>query len=391
MTTTVRKIEYLSIIYKAIQLTEWSQSYTQYRVADSAVCDALNWALQYPAESGVASDLDDGEVVIVGKQFRIKVTPPASQLGFKVYEDKTGFLKDNPTGSVSDFFVMLDAFFSKDQNKPNWFSDYQAALELVSCLKKAAVHYQGTQIIFVDNKKKLELPVLMDGETLNGFSKAELSKLLNFLREESLHGEQKYAIFADTVTDLIKLEPLDNRFNSLLRQLEKLYQKMLHSYNLFCADFSYEKFKEKLAASRLDDFTKAHKIFSDIQNQILGIPAATFIVATQMKQVANGYASPEFWANSGILLGCVIYAVLMLCTLNNQSETASVINNEISRQKNKIKKELGLNSELPKDIQDLFSPLDIRIKNQQNVIYFLQWIVSLGLFACIIAYAVQSF
>lgn len=286
---------------------------------------------------------------------------------------------------------MLDAFFSKDQNKPNWFSDYQAALELVSCLKKAAVHYQGTQIIFVDNKKKLELPVLMDGETLNGFSKAELSKLLNFLREESLHGEQKYAIFADTVTDLIKLEPLDNRFNSLLRQLEKLYQKMLHSYNLFCADFSYEKFKEKLAASRLDDFTKAHKIFSDIQNQILGIPAATFIVATQMKQVANGYASPEFWANSGILLGCVIYAVLMLCTLNNQSETASVINNEISRQKNKIKKELGLNSELPKDIQDLFSPLDIRIKNQQNVIYFLQWIVSLGLFACIIAYAVQSF
>ena len=137
MTTTVRKIEYLSIIYKAIQLTEWSQSYTQYRVADSAVCDALNWALQYPAESGVASDLDDGEVVIVGQQFRIKVTPPASQLGFKVYEDKTGFLKDNPTGSVSDFFVMLDAFFSKDQNKPNWFSDYQAALELVSCLKKA--------------------------------------------------------------------------------------------------------------------------------------------------------------------------------------------------------------------------------------------------------------
>ena len=76
MTTTVRKIEYLSIIYKAIQLTEWSQSYTQYRVADSAVCDALNWALQYPAESGVASDLDDGEVVIVGQQFRFNSQPP---------------------------------------------------------------------------------------------------------------------------------------------------------------------------------------------------------------------------------------------------------------------------------------------------------------------------
>ncbi|WP_066569537.1 hypothetical protein [Snodgrassella sp. CFCC 13594] len=391
MITTAQKIEYLSIIYKSTQLTGWKNTYTPYKVPDSTVCAALNWALNTPSESKIASNLEDGETVSVGQKFKICIQPPASALGLKVYDNENQFLIDNPTGIVQDFFVLSDVFFSADEIKPDWFTNYQLALQLVSYLQRVAVHFHSNQIFFVNNKKKLELLIVMEDTVINQISKDALNKILIFLQEDNIHSEQVNEIFADAVVELVKLQPLHEGFSYLLLNLEALYQNILHNYNLFCADFSYEKYKEKLAASRLDDFTKAHKIFADIQNQILGIPAATFIVATQMKQIENHYISPEFWANTGIFIGCVIYAILMLCTLNNQSETASVIENEIARQKNSIREELNLKDELPADIQQLFTPLDNRIKNQKDVICFLQWVVSFGLFACMVVYLIRSF
>ncbi|MCZ5662332.1 hypothetical protein O5623_28590 [Escherichia coli] len=54
-------------------------------------------------------------------------------------------------------------------------------------------------------------------------------------------------------------------------------------YKVFVSGFSYEKILDQLRVAKIEEMGKIHKVFSDIQNQILGIPVATIIVATQMK------------------------------------------------------------------------------------------------------------
>ncbi|HGY8153981.1 TPA: hypothetical protein ACNTEA_005073, partial [Escherichia coli] len=72
--------------------------------------------------------------------------------------------------------------------------------------------------------------------------------------------------------------------------LGQLYESYQKGYKVFVSGFSYEKILDQLRVAKIEEMGKIHKVFSDIQNQILGIPVATIIVATQMKQ-ANGWDS----------------------------------------------------------------------------------------------------
>ena len=91
---------------------------------------------------------------------------------------------------------------------------------------------------------------------------------------------------AEAVYELTAKLPSHKRFVSLLEQGEGLNDRLEKGYRLFfAAGFSYEKFRDEIESARVEYAGKIHKVFSDIQNQLLGIPVATIIVATQMKDI----------------------------------------------------------------------------------------------------------
>lgn len=90
---------------------------------------------------------------------------------------------------------------------------------------------------------------------------------------------------------------------------------------------------DQLRVAKIEEMGKIHKVFSDIQNQILGIPVATIIVATQMKQ-ANGWDSQAL-INTAVVLGALFFTIMILFVLFNQWQTLTAINDELNHKNNK--------------------------------------------------------
>jgi len=115
-------------------------------------------------------------------------------------------------------------------------------------------------------------------------------------------------------------------------------------------------------------------VFSDIQNQLLGIPVATIIVASQMKDAKTlGY---EFWVNTAVLLGCWVFAILMIFLLHNQSHTLAVLRDEIQRQKRQLTKEFAA---VANSFEDTFAYLSKRAFTQRLILWAIDVFVVLGL------------
>src|SRR5690606_22892972 len=89
----------------------------------------------------------------------------------------------------------------------------------------------------------------------------------------------------------------------------------------------FQKVKAEVEREKLEFTTRLNKIFSDIQNQLLAIPAAMILVGGQMKQV-NAFSL----SNILIWLGSLVFSILMLLLIRNQRNTLAAIKNEIDHQ-----------------------------------------------------------
>lgn len=192
---------------------------------------------------------------------------------------------------------------------------------------------------------------------------------------ENTQQEAKLSILANAICELLESIPKMDRFRFLMDHFEDLLHRFEAAYKLYLAGFSYDKIRDQLESARIEYTSKIHKVVTDIQNQILSIPVATVIVATQMKEAkAVGY---DFWVNMAVLMGCWIFAILMVLLLYNQKHTLSVVGKEIGRQKEQLIKEY---SSIAGRFQDVFDFLDQRIRHQKWVLRIITCVVVLGLF-----------
>jgi hypothetical protein len=129
-----------------------------------------------------------------------------------------------------------------------------------------------------------------------------------------------------------------------------------NGYRLFASSFSYAKIRSDVEAAKVEYIGKIHKTLIDIQGQLLGIPVATIIVASQLKVAKD--CGLEIWTNVGVLGGAWIFAVLLLIAIINQWLTLSAISGEIERQKTKLAADYAAISE---QFLDIFKGLSSRI------------------------------
>lgn len=289
-----------------------------------------------------------------------------------------------------NFYFLEDKLSSLNPEIENldYFKRYKAILEFINeVLIPSAIYFDKDfqTLIYLDDKK-IEIPIKYDFDDLMSLDLDLLVKIREYFFEDT-HKEQKLSIISESVKNISSGVSKNFRFKHILDNLGDLKRSFDNGYKLFVASFSYEKIKDETETAKIEEMTKIHKVISDVQNHILGIPIATVVVGTQMKKVVNSDIS-QFVINTCILVGALIFTLLVSFVMSNQKDTLNVIRLEIDRKKDLIEKKYASVEEIIKpDFKNLYK----RINFQGIVLCAVTWVVWFGFIATVIAYSILSF
>jgi hypothetical protein len=345
-------------------------------IVDKIALDALKACLESETETHLRLSNDEDPVALtIGQTVGIEVSP---RFGFGLLINDVDALLQAQHALVKEphhFFLLENSIASADTvGDEHSLARYRAVLGFIQTLKRASAFLDSDEpaLIFIKDGK-FEVPINYSDDDLSTLSLADLHALTNIFTEGT-HERQCGVIMADAIVDMTRHLPTYNRFQYLLANLSDLKKRYEDGYNLFASGFSYEKVRDEVEAARIEYTGKIHKVFSDVQNQLLSIPVATIIVATQMKgPTAVGY---EFWINTAVLIGCWVFAALMVLLLHNQSHTLDVIRDEIDRQKRQLEMEFAA---VAKSFERTFTYLSRRALTQRIILWAIDGIVVLGL------------
>lgn len=368
------KFDQLIDLYRAINFKENSRQGTL-TVADQGQRDLIIAMLEDSDEFGLRVLQGNADALQVGEDVELEVNDPKISIGI-VATDLDDLLIA-PKARIHEparYYILNEKFCKSDQNIPESIQRYRNLTKLIALLKQSAAYLDedSCELVFI-NDGKYELPIQYTCSNILGMDLACIARLLESF-ENDTHKDQKLAILAKSVQSICNAAKPRERFGFLLEHLPELLKSFSEGYRLFVADFSYDKIVNQLEVAKLEEIGKIHKTFSDIQNQILGIPVATIVVATQMK--AANSVDYEFWVNTAVLIGCWIFAVLSIFVLRNQFHTLTAIGSEIARKKQQMLNDY-------KSVEDLitqsFPILDARLRTQRIAFYTVGIILLVGL------------
>lgn len=279
--------------------------------------------------------LTDPKGLIVGQDVRIRIGAPRLALGLLVrtFDD----LLNAPEARLTEpkaYFVIDGRMEKGTAPSPAVQTGYRKVLEVVALLAEAASYLDRTrqELVFF-REGKFVVPVKYRAETVVRFAHDTPDKLLELFKDD-VHRDQKLAILAEAIAHTCEPQPLARRFTYLLDNIAAVAEEVRNGYRLFASSFSYAKIRSDLEAAKVEYIGKIHKTLTDIQGQLLGIPVATIIVASQLKVVTG--CGLEFWTNVAVLGGAWIFLGLLLIAIVNQWFTLSSISDEIERQQTKL-------------------------------------------------------
>lgn len=122
--------------------------------------------------------------------------------------------------------------------------------------------------------------------------------------------------------------------NQVCKDFNKIYDVIKNNYETYMSEFTFSKVKREVEKFRTENITRINKAFSDIQMQIVTIPASVVIVAANFK-IAKDFSLKT---NSVILFGAVFFAIAVYYICENQKDTLKNINHEIQSHKEELEK-----------------------------------------------------
>ncbi len=275
---------------------------------------------------------------------------------------------------LSRFYLAdLDFLYVEDDSTtPQIILHYLQATRLYSLLGKLADHHGGVgaakTLVFL-HKSKVEITPQYGEADLR-----ELDNLASFEADFVLsdtHEEQKQTIIK---TALLELFAGRNKlpFSELLGKFAEFIEKIRAGYELYVAEFSFQKVKEEVEKEKLDAMLKLNKVFSDIQSQLLAVPVALVLVGGQMEHSGR-------WTSKNILiwLAALIFAVLMDLLIRNQRHTLKAVKQEIDQQRRQIATKYQT---IASRFDQIYGEIDARHGHQQRLILVVDALVA----ACLV-------
>jgi len=269
-------------------------------------------------------------------------------------------------------FYLANINFLYDEHAsvvPPIISQYKQATQFYSLLEKIADHHGGVgaakTLVFL-HKSKIEITSKYDEDDLSELDTLQ-SLEDNFFLSDT-HKEQKQIIIKTALLELFAGRSKVS-FSELLKRFSEFAEKVRAGYELYVAEFSFQKVKEEVEKEKLDAMVKLNKVFSDIQSQLLSVPAALLVVETQMEN--SGQMSLK---NLLIWFASLIFTILMDLLIRNQRHTLKAVKQEIDQQRQQI--EYKYQAIAPR-FAYIYNEIDGRHKHQQRLIWTVEILIGL--------------
>jgi hypothetical protein len=336
-------------------------------------------------DSGLSLATGDPNNILTGQVVKLYINAPRIGIGI-LAENLNELLGTNKSciEERKNYFLIDCKFAKQDPSVPNEVKLYRQLLEFIQLLKSAAAYLEleREELIFI-HEGKFSIPIQYSQDDLLAADFESIKKIEESFSND-LHKDQKLAILADALIALVKGASPVERFNRLLTHLPELLSKFSDGYRLFVSNFSYDKVRSELEAAQVEYTAKIHKVFTDIQNQLLTIPVATVVVATQMKQATG---SDQFWINTAVLIGSFIFVILVGFLVWNQKHTLDTLEQEIIRQKTLIAKKY---QSVASNFEDIFTKLNDRLCLQKTILIVIGLILFIGFALAITVYFILT-
>lgn len=257
-------------------------------------------------------------------------------------------------------FTVRDLVYTHGRSAPvpEVVAQYLGAVRLWQLFDRSADHGtgQGHSLFFIKTfESKVELRCEYSAADLCPLD--DLDEFAKNYFDSNHHRDQKRTIIRNALLEIFKGQ-LVVRLSDVLLKFKDFVERVRSAYTLYTTDFSFEKLRSEVDKQNLEDMLRLNKTFSDIQNQLLAIPAAMLLVGVNVK--ANNLA-----ANIATVVGVSIFAWIMWKLIRNQVNSVTAIDKEIHLRQGKV-------GEQPVDISEKllprFSELSERVKHQQAVL-----------------------
>lgn len=248
---------------------------------------------------------------------------------------------------------------------------YLLAAKLYKLLTKAADHLAGVgtakNLLFL-HKEKIELTPDYGPDHLHDLG--DLDSFDAEYLESNIHQDQKLTIIKTALLELFsgrKKLP----FSDLLIRFDDFMEKILVSYQLYVAEFSFQKVKAEVDKEKLEAMVKLNKVFSDIQSQLLAVPVALVLVGGQMEN-----KDAALTKNVLIWLGALVFAIFMNLLIRNQRHTLNAVKQEIDQQQQQLKNKYpSVNGRF----NDSYTEIESRYTHQARLIQVINILVVMSL------------
>lgn len=284
-----------------------------------------------------------------------------------------------------NYFVLKTNFYSKNSTFDPCAQQYSKIIHLIELLKKIADADQENAnrltLLFL-LKEKLELSIDYGADDFCDLPDLE-SLCRDFLIDDP-HTEQRKSILKTALSEMLKNIPSDQRFKHLLNVFNELAKRARDNYELYVAGFSFEKIREEVQSNCLEYTLKLNKVFSEIQNQLLAVPAALLLIGSQMDdKIGWGLKNWAVW------IGVVIFSIFMNMLLKNQHHSLKAISAEIDALKNKLTFE---HKALADRLMPAYEDLDKRYEQQKKSLFCVEISIVAVLLFCtfLFAYSIVS-
>lgn len=268
------------------------------------------------------------------------------------------------------FYVAeLGYLYEGQTTPPPALQTYLRAADLFRLLHSVADHCnESDRTLVFWEKGKVILNSEYSGDELS--VTLEVAELRTEFFKSTIHSKQKH-----TIIRMALLEEFSGcntvRLGDLLKHFDAFTRRILSSYQLYVAEFSFEKIKAEIEKEKLEFTTKLNKVFSDIQNQLLAIPVAVVLIGGQMER-ANEWTLK----NSLIWAGAFFFCILMNLLIRNQRNTLIAIRHEIDQQWQQIR---GKHSSVADRFSASYQQLELRHLHQERLIRTISGMVAFSL------------
>jgi len=213
--------------------------------------------------------------------------------------------------------------------------NYIKCVTLFSLIKTQSDHTTTTstneeKLYFLGSKK---LTVIND---LTSLSIVNINTIIAFKTsyiESQIHKEAIKQIIKDSfISYYSTLNEVS--INEICKDFDNIYDVIKNNYETYISEFTFSKIKREVEKFRTETITRINKALSDIQMQIVTIPASVIIVAANFKTAKDF----SIKTNSVILFGALFFTIAVYYICENQKDTLKNIKHEANSHKKELEK-----------------------------------------------------